>query len=237
MEKERNRYVYIFCDPRHSEGYKYKFGEKILKIKNKPFYIGAAHKYNYKRHLSGNGHSKSVQRRIEKIREENLEPIVKIVKKYFSKKMAFKLEEKLIISVGRQDLKTGPLLNKSDGRGCKNASINYRNRISKKSKEMWKNPEFKEEMIRKRKAPENIKRFKDQSEKKWKDPEFRKKMVKMAQNQWRNIEYREKMTKQASGLLRKRNLKNWKNSEYREKMIKAIIESNIRRGKCVKRSS
>jgi len=230
-EEEKKRYVYIYCDPRYSGEFKYKFGKKILKIKKRPFYVGAAHKYNYKRHLSGNGHSKSVQRRIEKIREEKLEPIVKIFKKCFSKGEAFKLEERLIVSIGRQDLKTGPLLNKSDGRGAKNASIKYRKIISKRFKEMWENSEFKERMIKKKHTPKYQKKLKEQSKKRWQNVEYKEKMTKKAKKQWEDPEFREKMTKQASTLLTERNLKNWENPEYREKMKKVTIESNKRRGR------
>ena len=202
-KEEKNRYVYIYCDPRYSGEYKYKFGKKILKIRFKPFYIGAAHKCNYKRHLSGNGHSKFVFKRIEKIREENLEPIIRIAKKYFSKEKAFRLEEKLIIAVGRQDLKIGPLLNKSDGRGVKNASISHRKKMSEKSKKMWEDPEFKKRMVDKK----NI-------------PEFKKKISKVAKMNWEDPEYRKKMIRQASKLLQERNLKNWEDPKYRKKMSK-----------------
>ena len=53
--KNNKTNVYVYCDPRYTNkgrGYKYKFGSKgKIKLKYKPFYIGAAKGETYKRHL------------------------------------------------------------------------------------------------------------------------------------------------------------------------------------------
>jgi len=161
--------VYVYCDPRYSrnEGYEYEFEGGALRLKSKPFYIGCA-KYNgHLRHLTGSKSSELVQKRIKKIRESELEPIIKILKFYSFKKKAYKIEEVLIIGIGRQDLKTGPLLNKLDG--YRNLSPKtyerMRRRVGKASKKIWEDLEYRKKMSEKGKESwKNSKRRKDMSE-------------------------------------------------------------------------
>ena len=178
--------VYVYCDPRYlnnNKGYKYKFKEGILRLKNKPFYIGCAGYDNHLRHLGRNrknGKNELVYQRIKKIREEKLDPVVKILKVYKDRKKARKLEEILIIAVGRQDLKTGPLLNRLDG--YKNLSLKASRIRSEKTKRNWKNFEYKKKM--------SEKKIKD-----WENPEYRKKMSEKRKKMWENSEYRENISK------------------------------------------
>ena len=207
MKKDLNETkVYVYCDPRYSnngKGYKYKFKGESLKLKYKPFYIGCAGYNNYSRHLAGNKSSELVQRRIKKIRENKAEPIVKILRAYENKKKAQELEKILIIEIGRQDLKTGPLLNKADGYG--NRSLKGNKKASEKMKNKWQDFEYRKDISEKRR-------------KKWKDFEFIKKMKKVYKEAWKNPERKKK----AANDIRKRNLKNWKDPKYRKKMIKVM---------------
>lgn len=192
--------VYIYCDPRYSnndEGYEYKFKKGILKLKNKPFYVGCARRNNHLRHLTGNRSSKLVCRRIKKIREEKLEPIIKILRIYKDRKRALKLEEFLIIGIGRQDLKIGPLLNKLDG--CKNLSPKACKIRSEDKKRNWEDPEYRKKISIKRK-------------KTWENPEYRKKISVKRKKVWENSEYRKKISVKIKEV--------WKNSEFRKKMNK-----------------
>lgn len=134
MEEKEYR-VYIYCDPRFTnkgKGHKYTFGNKgVLRLKYKPFYIGAAKGKGFLRHLVYSKSNRFVEKRIKRIRKEGIEPIIKILKSFNSRKKARILEEKLIIGIGRKDLRTGPLLNSSDGSGWKNPSLKGRERIQK----------------------------------------------------------------------------------------------------------
>ncbi|HUS50854.1 MAG TPA: hypothetical protein VMZ91_11865 [Candidatus Paceibacterota bacterium] len=201
MKEFYKKKIYVYCDPRYSndsKGYKYRFEGGSLKLKHKPFYIGCAGYNNHLRHLVRNGRNGSnelVHQRIEKIREENLEPIVKVLKIYKDKNKSFKLEEILIIAVGRQDLKTGPLLNKLDG--YKNLSPKASRIRSKKIKRNWENPKYRKNM-----SEEKIKN--------WKNPEYRKKMSKKRKEIWENFEYRKKMSEKRKEV--------WKDPEYRKNM-------------------
>jgi len=162
--------VYVYCDPRYSGNYRYEFDGGILKLKFKPFYIGCAKGNNYLRHLyKGTNRNENVKRRIKKIREEGLEPVVKVLRSYSLRNKALKLEEKLIVLVGRQDLKTGPLLNKVDGGlGGKNPDENNRKKQRKVSMKNAKNQ--------------------------WKDPKFREMKIRKGKEQWESIEYRKEMS-------------------------------------------
>ena len=180
--------VYVYCDPRYSGNYEYEFNSGILRLKFKPFYIGCAKGNDYLRHLhKGTRSSERVIKRIKKIRREGLEPIVKVLRSYSLRNKALKLEEKLIVLVGRQDLKTGPLLNRVDGGiGGKNPNKNRRRELKKVMKgtieNLWKNPEFKKKHIEKAKQQ-------------WKSFTFREMKIKKAKEQWESSEYRKEMSK------------------------------------------
>jgi len=117
--KNAKTHVYAYCDIRFTnkgKGYKYTFGNKgKIRMKYRPFYIGAALKENIYRHLTGNKSNKLVKRRLKKMKEQGLDPIILIIKSFDLREEARDLEEKLIIAIGRKDLGTGPLANKCDG--------------------------------------------------------------------------------------------------------------------------
>jgi len=144
--------VYVYCDPRYLGNYVFEFNGGVLRLKYKPFYIGCAGYNNHLRHFyKGTVRGEYIQRRIKVIRGKKLEPIVKILRIYESRKKAHELEERLIISVGRQDLKTGPLLNRADGGlGLKNPNEDYRKKRGEISRNInlrqWKNPEYRKKM-------------------------------------------------------------------------------------------
>ena len=85
MKKEYR--VYVYCDPRFTnkgKGYRYKFGNKgKIKLKYRPFYIGAAKGEGYRRHLiKGASSTPSVRKKIMIIRKNGLEPMVIIIKNF-----------------------------------------------------------------------------------------------------------------------------------------------------------
>jgi len=193
--------VYVYCDPRHLGNYIYQFKGGVLRLKYKPFYIGCAGYNNYLRHLTGNKSSEYIQRRIKKIREKNLEPIIKVLKVYESNKKARKLEKVLIVEIGRQDLKTGPLLNKADGRG--NYSQEARERRNEKIKQYWSNSKHRKKRSK-------------ASRKMWENPEYRKKMIKIIKKRWKDSEYRKNISKKRKEM--------WKNPEFRKNISKKLKE-------------
>jgi len=203
-EEEKKYYVYAYLDPRYSKGYKYEFKRGTYYTKYKPFYIGAALKVNYKRHLSGNKSNILVQKRIKKIRDNGKEPIIKVLRKYSLRKKSLELEIRLIKGIGRKDIKTGPLLNRTDGGlGSLNPNKKNRKNQSKVSKRIWKNQEFRIKMSE---------RLKNN----WDNITYRKNMIEISKKTWENPELKIR----TANLTRERNLKNWKDPEYRKKMKK-----------------
>jgi hypothetical protein len=116
-------------DPRKpTEEYDFKF---------EPFYVGKGCKKQYlshllearKRQITGwiNTHKFN---KIRNILNEGLEPIIIKYRSSLSEEEAFDLEKELIKRIGRYDLKTGPLTNKTDGgEGCNNPSDELRSRL------------------------------------------------------------------------------------------------------------
>jgi len=122
-KKEENRfYVYVYLDPRKPGNYIY--GEHEFNYE--PFYVGKGTKYRYNDHIrlanniiKNNILNKKKSHNINKIIQilnNNLKPIIlKLQDKLFESE-AFLLEEKMIITIGRNDLKKGPLTNKTNGK-------------------------------------------------------------------------------------------------------------------------
>ena len=178
LEFEKSK-VYVYCDPRYSGNYVYEFEGGVLRLKSKPFYIGCAKRNRLLRHFENSG---LITKRINKIKKDGLEPIIKILRIYNSRKKALKLEEKLIVLIGRQDLKMGPLLNKADGGlGTKNPNKKNRRKQRKVStenaKQQWKNPTFREMHIIK-------------GRKQWESLEYRKEMSRKFKEAWNRPGYK-----------------------------------------------
>lgn len=179
--KERTK-VYVYLDPRKSGDYEFKFKGGIYRPKFEPFYVGCAKALGCLRHLKGKKSSEKVQRRIRNIFKKDLFPKVGILKEYDDREKALFLEEQLIISIGRRDLKTGPLLNDTDGgKGSKNLNKKICKSISLKNLEIWKDE---------RKRSERTKKLK----KKLSDPLVREKYKKAAIRRWKNEDFQKKIS-------------------------------------------
>lgn len=123
-----NSYIYIYLDPRKPG--KYKYGK--YKFEYEPFYVGKGKNNQLYKHLkcafknnkfAGNNRLK--YNKIKKIiREINSNPIIIKYFEFLSEGETFKLEKDLISSIGRIDLKTGPLTNLTDGgQGTSNRKV------------------------------------------------------------------------------------------------------------------
>jgi hypothetical protein len=112
---ENKFYVYIYLDPRK----KGKFTYGKYNFENEPFYIGKGHGRRVKKHIY-NANSRNTnnfkENKIRKIRKEiNQDPIIIILQDKLFEQQAFDLEIKLIKTIGRNNIGTGPLCNFTDG--------------------------------------------------------------------------------------------------------------------------
>lgn len=105
-------YVYIFLDPRKKGEYEYNVEGKVLKFKYEPFYVG---KGQGNRCYEVAHRNRFCTFKINKIQRECGRR--HFIKKYScpSHEYALEVETKLIQTIGRVDLKTGPLTNWTDG--------------------------------------------------------------------------------------------------------------------------
>jgi len=79
-----------------------------------PFYVGKGTGWRVHRHLHNQGHSRAVHGKIKKLRALGIEPHVQTIVA-LDEDHAFFIESCLIEIFGRRDLKTGTLLNLTDG--------------------------------------------------------------------------------------------------------------------------
>jgi len=163
-EQPKNRfYVYAYLDPRKPGQYTY--GEYIFNYE--PFYVGkGGTPRQIKRHLFesvSKGHNPLKTNKIKKIISLNFHPIIIKIKDTITEQEAFILEHKLITTIGRIDLKKGPLTNLVDGfyGGKANPSEEVRKKLGKATKgktyeEIYGNEKAKE--LKKSRIESNNKR-------------------------------------------------------------------------------
>jgi hypothetical protein len=143
-------YVYVYLDPRKPGNYNY----INYNFEYEPFYIGKGKERRYKTHLEKvkNGICKDLLKDyiIKELLSLNLEPIIIKYRDNMKENEALELEKNMIISIGRVDLKTGPLSNLSNGgQGIsnrkftdthrKNLSLARKGKVSEKQLEHLKN--------------------------------------------------------------------------------------------------
>jgi len=112
---QQNFYVYVYLDPRKQGQFDY----QDVSLTNEPFYVGKGYGFRKLRHLSDyvmkTDKNKMKVNKINKILSLNLEPIIVEFKNNLTESEAFELEKHLIATIGRKDLKKGPLCNLTDG--------------------------------------------------------------------------------------------------------------------------
>jgi DNA-binding XRE family transcriptional regulator len=103
-----NFYIYIYLDPRKYK--KYIYGE--YKFDYEPFYVGKGKNGRYKVKY---GRTLIFKNKINKIKKLKLEPVIIKLFENLSEEESLNKEIELIDKIGRIDLGTGPLINKTIG--------------------------------------------------------------------------------------------------------------------------
>lgn len=111
--RKTNFYVYAYLDPRKKDNFVY---EKY-RFDYEPFYIGKGNGKRLNEHLRKSQLKENTlkNKKIKKILNEGLNPIIIKISSNLFEVDAFELEIKLIKTIGRLDLKTGPLANLTNG--------------------------------------------------------------------------------------------------------------------------
>ncbi len=141
-------YVYIYLDPRKPGVYKY--GE--YEFKYEPFYVGVGQGWRFKGHLKQSERKMGGKntycnehkvRIINKIFKQDKVPIIIKILEHLTKEKALRKEIEIIKIVGRHDIKTGPLTNKTaGGDGCRCQSKESRKKYGEKMKKKYKTGEL-----------------------------------------------------------------------------------------------
>jgi len=113
MEPVENRfYVYVYLDPRKPGNYTY----GVYQFDYEPFYVGKGSNGRSDVHLSGNEDNEHFDNVIKKIQRVcNTDPIIVKYQDMLLEQDSFDLEIKMIATIGRYDLKRGPLCNLTNG--------------------------------------------------------------------------------------------------------------------------
>ena len=113
MESVENRfYVYVYLDPRKPGNYTY--GDYHFDYE--PFYVGKGSGNRFENHLNGNDVNEHFDRTIKKIQRVcGCNPIIVKYQDILLEQDSFDLEIKMIATIGRHDLKRGPLCNHTNG--------------------------------------------------------------------------------------------------------------------------
>lgn len=132
MSNEQIFYVYVYLDPRKPGLYIY--GEYSFEYE--PFYVGKGSDSRSTIHLYESSLERNCNRKftnkIKKIRRKcGHDPFVISYKEQLEEQTAFDLEVSMISSIGRHDLKRGPLCNLTDGgEGTSEPTMEKRIKIS-----------------------------------------------------------------------------------------------------------
>jgi len=127
-----NYYIYIYLDPRKFK--KYIYGEYEFEFE--PFYIGKGKNNRIERI---DGRSKDFINIINEIEEIGLKSIYFKLYENLNEEQSFELETKLIKEIGRLDLETGPLINRTSGGQGSSGYKHLKETIEKFSKKLRKN--------------------------------------------------------------------------------------------------
>ena len=140
-------YVYVYLDPRKPGDYNY--GEYHFDYE--PFYVGKGSKERAYDHLYGNKWNRYVASKIKKIQCICDNPIIIKYQEQLLENESFNIEIKMIKTIGRQDLKRGPLCNQTDGGDGSSGAIVPRDVVERRA-----------EKIRGRKhTPEELQKMRD----------------------------------------------------------------------------
>ena len=119
MKDENRFYVYAYLDPRKPGQFQY----NDFNFDYEPFYIGKGNGYRHTSHLREAKHALKEKisktshtiKKIIKILKNDLAPIIIKVEQHLQEKHAYEKETLLVSTIGRDDLGSGPLTNKTNG--------------------------------------------------------------------------------------------------------------------------
>ena len=131
-------YVYIYLDQTKFGDFNYLINNIWLSFKYEPFYVGLGKRkdrlFEHLKESESTAYNKHKFRRINKIKRiANKNPIIIKLYENLSPENAKQLEIKMITTIGRRNLLTGPLTNLTDGG---DGLLGYK--PTNKTKEKWK---------------------------------------------------------------------------------------------------
>jgi predicted XRE-type DNA-binding protein len=229
-----NFYIYIYLDSRNLGKYSY----KNFSFLYKPFYVGKGKSGRYKEISNRNDDFIDI---INEIKKLGLKPIIIKLYENLHEKQSFEFETKLINEIGRLDLGTGFLINKTSG-GQGNSGLifsdEHRRKISESNKgKNWFGKHLSEEIKSKMSESRKGRKFSEETRKKISESnkdkhpseETRKKLSEShigENNYWFGKNHSEESRKKMSEKTKGENHPNHKLTEYDVIEIKLLLLEN-----------
>lgn len=205
----------------------------IFRPNGVPAYVGKGRRSRYKRHAqtarSGRGGNKHLRNIYAKADKAGLELPLIFVREGITDAEACTIEIAFIAAIGREDLGTGPLVNRTDGgEGLAGhiRSSEQKTKMGRRSKALWKTPEYLEKMKTSRGEEWKAKISKTLTGRpggslgKPKSPETRAKISATLTGK--------KLSQATCDKLKITNQANWDKPEFREKMKASQLARGLR---------
>jgi hypothetical protein len=143
--EDKRYYVYVYMDPTKKGTFQY----GPFSFEYEPFYVGKGFKTRYIDHLKLIKCESCISffyKKLKKMLKNEIIPIIIKYKENLNEVDAYNLEDIMVATIGKRIDQKGPLTNVNNGGGRK--PVKFHDKISRTSKELWQDEEYKEKVLK-----------------------------------------------------------------------------------------